>query len=220
MTINDELKITVANDQLVVPDYVVLGNETVSSHTTREVQVGVPTGGDQPEWMTYLGQPFFTAAYLMVNQDQGTFSIWQNNPTHEEDYHTIDSSGSVCMRSTSDTESRPKTTNDDQDKALSTGAIVGIVIGVVAFTAIIATLLATLVYRRKVQKLQATGMRKERPPIRWAPQKPGEYRNSVPAEAPATMISRPVPPLVEAPSDSQRSVYELCAGPAAAELRG
>ncbi|KAB8067374.1 aspartic peptidase domain-containing protein [Aspergillus leporis] len=191
VTLNRKLKITVPNKQLVVPDYVVLGNETVFSDTSREVLVGVPTGGDQPEWMTYLGQPFFTAAYLMVNHDLGTFSVWQSNPTYDEDYHAIDSTGSVCKEEVNAPTTSSNTTVSPaisdfphQGQVLSTGVIVGIVVGAVGVVAFIAAFLAMFFYRRRVRKLKAT--QKQSPQLLFPVVPKNEYRNQFPVEAPSS----------------------------------
>ncbi|KAJ1707770.1 hypothetical protein AFCA_013100 [Aspergillus flavus] len=189
ITLNRKLKITVTNNQLVVPDYVPLGNETVFSDTSREVLVGVPTGGDQPQWMTYLGQPFFTAAYLMVNQDLGTFTVWQNNVTEDEDYHAIDPSGTICKEeataptTSADTSVSPTTTDSPKQghgQALTTGAIVGIVVGAVAGVTLIAAFLAMFFYRRKVRRLRGQPSPDQIIPV----MSKGEYRNQFPVEAP------------------------------------
>lgn len=213
VTLNSNVKITIPNDQLVVPDYVVLGNETVWSEDSREVLVGEPTG-DSPKWMTYLGQPFFTAAYLMVNHELEEFTVWQSNPTHKEDYQVIDSDGNICKAVSPPTQTTTSTrgsgptspvqTAEKSEKSdsggLSTGAIVGIVIGGVAAVGILAGFLAFCCRRRKSQKKQA--VKNEIPRY-----KPGIiHRNKYPVEAPN--FDPKENGLVEAPADS-RPVFEL-----------
>lgn len=228
MTINRNLKITVPNSQLVRPDYVSLGNQTEFTDTSREVLVGVPTGDDQPEWMGNLGRPFFTAAYLLVNHDQGEFTVWNSNPTEDEDYQAIDSSGAICKAGLSTPSATSNTASSDRDhgKSISPGAIAGIVVGVVAGVAItVAALLSVFCYRKRKM---ASAMQSH-PPLSSSPIGPihGGYRNwypaeaegskpndiggigSAPIEAPGDTSCPPAP--VEAPGDTwyPGPVYEL-----------
>ncbi|KAE8350059.1 hypothetical protein BDV28DRAFT_151305 [Aspergillus coremiiformis] len=203
VTLNRQLKITVPNSQLVVPDYVPLGNETFFSDTSREVLIGAPTGGDQPEWMTYLGQPFFIAAYLLVNHDLGTFSVWKNNSTHKEDYHAIDSTGTIRTAEETASQTSPSPTTSqrpDQGPSLSAGTIAGLVIGPLAGVSLLAAFLA-MCYRRKTRKLSAS---QEHPSSSILPK--SEYRNTFLVEAPSAE-----PIVVEAPGDTARAsmVFEL-----------
>lgn len=234
MTINRNLKITVPNNQLVRPDYVSLGNQTEFTDTSREVLVGVPTGDDQPEWMGNLGQPFFTAAYLMVNHDQGAFTVWNSNPTEDEDYMAIDSSGDICkaglpMPPAPSNNNGAASLDRGHGKSISPGAIAGIVVGVVAGAAIIvAAMLAMFCYRKR----RITSAIQSHAPASSSPIGPihGGYRNwypveaeapksanigigSAPAEAPGD-TSRPAEP-VEALGDTlyPRPVYELSSSP-------
>lgn len=241
MTINRNLKITIPNNQLVRPDYVSLGNQTEFTDTSREVLVGVPTGDDQPEWMGNLGQPFFAAAYLMVNHDQGAFTVWNSNPTEDEDYQAIDSSGAICKAglptpSTPSNNNGTASSDRDHGKSISPGAIAGIVVGVVAGVAIIvAALLAMFCYRKR----RMTSAMQSHPPPSSSPIGPihGGYRNwypveaeaskptdigigSAPAEAPGDASRPPAP--VEAPGDTlfPRPVYELPSSPRPPHLGG
>lgn len=223
MTINGNLKITVPNRQLVRPDYISTANTTEFSDDTREVLVGVPTGDNQPKNIGILGQPFFAAAYLMVNHDQGGFTVWNGNATKEEDIYAIDPSGSTCMVGSS-------------SKSLSSGVIAGIVVGVVVGVAIIvAALFTTFCYRKRKVAAKQNSHHSPPGPINgernWYPteapppfelkpdgviEAPGEISHSpaVPVEAPGD-TSHPPPAPVEAPGDYSHPppVCELSSSP-------
>lgn len=124
VTFDSGLAITIPNGQLVVPNYVVVGNQTVFDDDTREILVGGPHGTD-PLDITYLGQPFFTSAYMMVNES--TFTLWRSKATSEENLVPVDSSGTVCELQPW---APPLATGsvDPPQKKLSTGAIAGIAV--------------------------------------------------------------------------------------------
>jgi hypothetical protein len=102
--------------------------------------------------MPYLGQPFFTAAYLMVNQDEQKFSIWENKAVDSEDYQAIQSDGTVCKAAVPSPTASAQATKDST--GLSGGAIAGIVVGVVAFVALVGALAATIIYQKKKAQKQ------------------------------------------------------------------
>ncbi|KAJ4113208.1 hypothetical protein NW768_011484 [Fusarium equiseti] len=75
--LNSGLQIRVPNDQYIVPfvDIERSGARVTKPKTKELLMNGV---ADQP---ATLGRYFLTAAYLMVNHDAGTFTLWQGNPT-------------------------------------------------------------------------------------------------------------------------------------------
>lgn len=77
LSFSSGLEVTVPNDQFMVPFVSVDRN---GSRIFNESQREFLMNGllDQPPT---LGRYFLTAAYLMVNHDAGTFTLWQANPT-------------------------------------------------------------------------------------------------------------------------------------------
>jgi hypothetical protein len=71
------LQVRVPNDQYIVPfvDIDRSGARVTKSNVKELLMNGV---ADQP---ATLGRYFLTAAYLMVNHDAGTFTLWQANPS-------------------------------------------------------------------------------------------------------------------------------------------
>lgn len=77
ISLSSGLSVRVANDQFMVPAITFDRNGTrVQNDTVKEFLFnGV---GDQK---ATLGRYFLTAAYLMVNHESNTFTMWQSNPT-------------------------------------------------------------------------------------------------------------------------------------------
>ncbi|KAM5439351.1 hypothetical protein MferCBS31731_004773 [Microsporum ferrugineum] len=135
-TLSSGLQITIPNHQIVLPNVaiddngeqeIVDNNKTVNFAQTRQ---GV---------MSYLGQPFLTAAYLHVDNELKEFTVWQVNPTTDTELVPVQHDSDECG-------------NDDDSSSLSGGAIAGIVVGVVAFLALAALGLFFFLRRRNQSK--------------------------------------------------------------------
>jgi hypothetical protein len=93
--------------------------------------------------MPLLGMTFLSSAYLSINYDNAEFTLWQANPTTDENILAIDSTGNGCTPVASPVASpiaspvaaSSATSNGaDSHKSSSSfpvGAIAGIVVGVV-----------------------------------------------------------------------------------------
>ncbi|KAI1154307.1 acid protease [Nemania diffusa] len=91
-----------------------------------------------------LGRYFLTGAYLMVDHDASTFTLWAANPTRES---TLVSVASTDSNATCDN-ANPSSPDSSRMAALSGGGIAGIVVGVVAALGI-AGLGAFFLYKRR-----------------------------------------------------------------------
>ena len=125
-----------------------------------------PTGGANQQDPLILGRPFFSAAYLNVDYDAGTFSLWRANPTEEMDLValggdcsspkvnapanniTTNNATSSGSSSSNNTQSGNGTNTAIEGTHLSTGAIVGAVVGS-AFGAAALAATAVLLYIRR-----------------------------------------------------------------------
>lgn len=126
--------------------------------------------------MAALGSTFLSAAYLMVNQDAGQFTLWEANPTTQSDPVAVDEAGeeitSFCAATDDDEEDpNPSPGSDAGDSssggpgqsgspdlalagsgsatALSTGGIAGVAVGAVAGGVLIGAAVFWLLRRRK-----------------------------------------------------------------------
>ncbi|XTI92633.1 acid protease [Cenococcum geophilum] len=132
-TLNSGVTIRVPNSQFVLPDRDTnLDGRPFANTSISEVLIN-PTQDADSKDLPLLGRQFLTSAYVMLDQDANTFTIWQANPTTNIDLVPIvsDSILSACNSSipasTSSTSS-PAPINHSELKA---GAIAGIAIGAV-----------------------------------------------------------------------------------------
>ncbi|CZR35670.1 uncharacterized protein FPRO_00207 [Fusarium proliferatum ET1] len=73
------LKIRVPNNQYMIPTVDIASNGSRTTDTSKR-DILITDIEDEPP---ILGRYFLTAAYLMVNHDAGTFTLWQANATRE-----------------------------------------------------------------------------------------------------------------------------------------
>ncbi|KAH8819858.1 aspartic peptidase domain-containing protein [Xylogone sp. PMI_703] len=145
ITFSSGLQIHIPNDQYMVPfvDIDTDGSQ-IFNQSQREFLFNVI--GNQP---ATLGRYFLTSAYLMVNHDEGTFTLWQANPSSDEQLIPVISKttaaesctnssraaeSSASPHSTSISSSSSPASLSDQQKGrhLSSGTVVAVVIGVIA----------------------------------------------------------------------------------------
>ncbi|KAF1980938.1 acid protease, partial [Aulographum hederae CBS 113979] len=141
------LAFRIPNDQFIVPEMKIDDNGTVYYNTSvRNVLIGAnlpPNDQDLP----VLGRNFFSSAYLMVNSEEETFTLWAANATEEMDLVPITNQKAVqtcgftssatpirtatsTSRSTSTAESTA--TSIPEVRSISAGTIAGAVIGCIA----------------------------------------------------------------------------------------
>lgn len=150
------LSIRIPNSQFLVP-YVEIARDgtRVSNDSLVDLLVN-SIGGNRT---ATLGRYFLTAAYLMVDHDANTFTLWQANPStgrpnlvpvvEESTDQSCATSSGGGGGATTNTPSTPATA--DPPSSISTGAVVGIAIGSVAGLAAV-VVAAFLVLRRRRKK--------------------------------------------------------------------
>jgi hypothetical protein len=108
--------------------------------------------------MPKFGMTFLSAAYLNVNYDENQFTVWQANPTTNEELVGFGNSIEGCPSTTSagaassSTGSSPVTSSSgssSNSSNISGGAIAGIVLGAIAVTAAVALGLFIFCLRRR-----------------------------------------------------------------------
>lgn len=150
-----------SNDQFLTP-FVQIGYDGARffNESIKELLIN-PT--DQPPT---LGRYFFTAAYLMVNHDSNTFTMWQGNPSSSSNLVTVVSenaakscgnvSGVVQPSATTSitpgasTTGAAESSSSGSSKKASTGVIAGATVGGVALVAA-AGLFAFFLLRKRRQ---------------------------------------------------------------------
>ncbi|KAI0156758.1 acid protease [Xylariaceae sp. FL1272] len=131
ISLSNGLDVRIDNSQYLVPFVEIQRNGSrVFNTSTNELLVnGID---DQP---ATLGRYFFTAAYLMVNHDESTFTLWRANPstattlvsltnseTHSCDNNSTQSTGQATLR---------------ESNHLGKGTIAGIAVGALVFVLIL-----------------------------------------------------------------------------------
>ncbi|KAJ8068501.1 hypothetical protein OCU04_004051 [Sclerotinia nivalis] len=161
------ISVRIPNDQLVVPNLsidhtsgVMIANASEPELVLNAIQA--VNANDLPQ----LGRQFLTAAYLMLNQDAETFTLWQANPTENEDLVAVDgknipiddfctspstpnnNSANGDLGNSSIPSTTTNTSTADTAK-ISTGIIVGAAIGSVVVVAIVAGIIIWYITQRK-----------------------------------------------------------------------
>ncbi|KAI1108386.1 aspartic peptidase domain-containing protein [Nemania sp. NC0429] len=146
--------IRIPNSQLVVPErYISETKGQSAANYSRSNLVINPLQDVNSKDLSQLGRQFFSSAYIMMNQDNGEFTIWSANPTSVKDLVAVDGTGKLvtdfCSNTTVPAPSQgPTNLSTTRTQAgLSTGAIAGIVVGVVA--ALVTVIGAWLLRRRR-----------------------------------------------------------------------
>jgi hypothetical protein len=156
------LQVRVPNSQFVLPDMSIDKNtgEVTSNTTVRDV-VFYSLQDSMRNLMPGLGRYFLTAAYLMVNHEETSFTLWEANPTTDEDVVPIlDEQTKVACANNSATTESPATKTVDGDtsrptsSATADGSIAGIVLGAFAVIGSITAFVFLIQRRRERRRLQ------------------------------------------------------------------
>lgn len=104
-TFQNELQIRIPNHQLVLPDITIdTSGNTNYNYSVREIMLNSDQQINAND-MPFLGATFLTSAYLSVNHDYGSFSLWQANPTTDEKLIGIGPNGNGCQETANATSS-------------------------------------------------------------------------------------------------------------------
>ncbi|RMY53390.1 hypothetical protein D0863_13967 [Hortaea werneckii] len=178
--IDSFFKIRIPNELLVIhPSNIVDNGRTQYNDTVREVLLD-PTVGVNKGDTSILGRHFFQAAYLLVNYDSDSFTIWQANATTESNLVSLgnecpDPGSKVAKNDTSDSNTAHPTssslpsatdegtsdTSDDtipenssESNGISSEAIAGIAVAAAFVSGGLVVLAVLYILRRR--KRQAT----------------------------------------------------------------
>lgn len=159
------LQLTVPNDIMVVPEAYIGPSGQAETNNSAATLLMYPAIGENQSGVTILGRPFFSAAYLMVDLDAQTFTLWKANATTDERLVTV---GGSCADTPRVNDAPPNATmssagtgsstsspaagasgSTKPEKSISVGTIAGIVVGVVCGLGIIVGAIALVVARRR-----------------------------------------------------------------------
>ncbi|KAJ9217645.1 hypothetical protein DTO166G4_827 [Paecilomyces variotii] len=164
ITMSSGFSVRIPNDQLVVPNLTIdkesgalVANGSAPELVLNSIQS--INEGDLPQ----LGRQFLSAAYLMVNQDANTFTLWEASHNANEDLVSIDENNQVvdqfCTTTAKTNTSHPSqptanTSSHDDNHSIPGGIIAGAVIGSVAGVAMVVYMFFCL--RAKNKKSRGT----------------------------------------------------------------
>ncbi|CAK7227211.1 hypothetical protein SCUCBS95973_006466 [Sporothrix curviconia] len=221
ITLQSGLAIRIPNDQLIVPDRTIdasTGAIVANSSGLDTIILAIQNvnAGD----MTQLGRQFLSAAYVMLNQDANSFSVWQANPTTARQLVAVDESNTevtACTTSANETSSSASSTSSSTAststprKKTSTGVIVGAAAGgVVAVAAATGLVVFYRLRRRWQQKVaQAVEAAVEAARHKFDPGRGGGHGGSLPGSESTMALTA-----AEAPADvplaqPQQVYYQL-----------
>lgn len=146
------LKIRVPNNQYMIPTVDIASNGSRTTDTSKR-DILITDIEDEPP---ILGRYFLTAAYLMVNHDAGTFTLWQANATRERSLVKVfdEETGKKCENTTgviqpsASENSRPDKGIGSNSSSPSGAVIGGAVVGAVAGAVLIGLGITYFLIRR------------------------------------------------------------------------
>jgi hypothetical protein len=159
-TFQNELQIRIPNHQLVLPDITIdTSGNTNYNYSVREIMLNSDQQINAND-MPFLGATFLTSAYLSVNHDYGSFSLWQANPTTDEKLIGIGPNGNGCQETANATSSTSPIATASQSSQpqphpsphISGGAIAGIVVVALVVAGLVAGCIFMRLRRRNRQQ--------------------------------------------------------------------
>ncbi|KAF9888039.1 hypothetical protein FE257_009303 [Aspergillus nanangensis] len=179
ITLNSGFSVRIPNKELIVPELTIdeVTGEIHSNSSERELLLN-SMQRDNTNDLPFLGRQFLSIVYLMLNQDDNSFTLWEaaksrgpaNVVAVDPKNQLIDSFCAASFTSSSsspdDEGSSSEKSTDEDSPVLSTGAIAGVVIGAVTAAGMIAAIVLFLVARKR--KMQ-NGLRHSDPVYMYPP---------------------------------------------------
>ncbi|KAK0755095.1 aspartic peptidase domain-containing protein [Schizothecium vesticola] len=217
--LSNGLQVRVPNSQFLTPfvDVARNGSRVVDRSKRELLMNGL---ADQP---ATLGRYFFTSAYLMVDHDAKTFTMWQANPSVKSSLVAVSKGGCGGTAGGTGTAANPPSTgtgSSSQETPSNTGAIAGGVVGGVAVLAIIAAVFLIRRRRNRDPPVSTEGA-SDSPEVYHKPQylPPQEihgtnmyHHGGKPVELRADNELQPPQYIHSGKRDSRRTVHELDGG--------
>ncbi|KAF7512853.1 hypothetical protein GJ744_011956 [Endocarpon pusillum] len=121
------LDILIPSHQLIQPHRFINNEGALTTNASTRAVMIASLENENAKDMPLLGHPFLAAAYMMVNNEEDTFTLWQSNPTSET---RLVPAEQLCSNQTA------PISNSKSTSILSPGAIAGISIGSLAVAAL------------------------------------------------------------------------------------
>ena len=154
LEINNAFTVTVPNTVFVQPLITINDTGSIITNTSYEqVRIIAAPGSEGDTFI--LGRPFFSAAYLSVDYDANTFSLWQAKATMDSDLQVFGGNCTDAPANASTNQNSAERSKSGSAKAMSSGAIAGITVGGAVFMAATGAIIVLLVLRRKKRARRA-----------------------------------------------------------------
>jgi hypothetical protein len=98
-------KFTLSNDILILPQEYVTSDGAFRTDSSAPGILFAPTSNDNVNDVSIIGKPFFSAAYIMVDLDAETWTLWQANATTDTRLVSV---GEECAENSKVNTSPPK----------------------------------------------------------------------------------------------------------------
>ncbi|OCK76877.1 acid protease [Lepidopterella palustris CBS 459.81] len=213
ITLDSGLSIRVPNSQLVIPDRTISGDGSIASNESVRDYMFYSLQDVNAHDTPRIGRIFFTSAYIFINNDDKTFTIWEANPTTETNIisvqnaqvqkacsvaatsimptSTITVSSAISSPSSSTTQSAAPTSSH-----ISGGAIGGIVTGAIVAIGVFGLLLYWLLSKRKrANAINEAANQNNLPNVGEVQWKPPTPRVEMHGYEPPEVGEAPLPPL-------------------------
>ncbi|KAF2227012.1 aspartic peptidase domain-containing protein [Elsinoe ampelina] len=147
------LDIRIPNDQLVLPDISIAETGAMNVNYSKQVVMLDALAAETEMLLPIIGRSFLSSAYVFVNQDAGTFTLWAANATTESDIVPIARDGSIVdtcgLRLVGTDSPESGDTSGSTPARLTIGAIAGIAVGSAAALMVVAAAAFFIIRRRR-----------------------------------------------------------------------
>lgn len=189
----------IKNDQLVAPDLVIDTNSKVIFNSSVAELLVNPLLPPNDQDMMKLGRPFFSAAYLLVDYDASTFTIWKANQTNDVNLMPVlkEQASQSCSPNSTIPIIPPK-----QSPSRPRGKIIGAVVGGLIGLVILLLAVWWIVRSRKRTAKEIVSDPAFRNTLEPGLKESKEFYSELSNQSSS-------PRVYEAPTESQRAPYEL-----------
>ncbi|EME78392.1 uncharacterized protein MYCFIDRAFT_157184 [Pseudocercospora fijiensis CIRAD86] len=163
ISLSNGFSTTIRNDALVLPDQYVDPSGALVSNSSASTILMAPLENVNSNDVPIIGKEFFSSAYMMVDLDASTYTLWQVNDTTETRLISVGGSCSEHIEINSNDTAPPTATATGaastgtkvakSGNAFSAGALVGIVVGSAVGASVIAAVAVLVVMRRRRNKI-------------------------------------------------------------------
>jgi hypothetical protein len=162
------LSVRIPNNQLIVPERVVSpSGDIIANGSSPNLVINVIKEININDQL-HLGRQFLSAAYVMLNEDTSSFTLWQANPTMKESLVAVDGRNNPLWSNCS-VNQPDGTSRGSRTVKLSAGAIAGTVVGATLAVLAIAAGAFFILKNRKKKRASLVNPAGDKEPIEMGP---------------------------------------------------